>query len=78
MQWLIGIMEVWSRRRLDYGGGKVEGVEQVVQALPTVAGHDGNCSLNYIFFGHFQSGYLLFFFPFFGIKSGYLLDLWSL
>ena len=50
MQWLIGIMEVWSRRRLDYGGGKVEGVEQVVQALPTVAGHDGNCSLNYIFF----------------------------
>ena len=65
MQWLIGIMEVWSHRRLDYGGGKVEGVEQVVQALPTVAGHDGNCSLNYIFFWAFPIYPIYFFFPLF-------------
>ena len=65
MQWLIGIMEVWSRWRLDYGGGKVKGVEQVVQALPTVAGHDGNCSLIYIFFWAFSIWVFTFFFSLF-------------
>ena len=36
MRRLIGATEVWSRRWLDCGGGKVERVEQVVQALPIV------------------------------------------
>ncbi|KAM4114759.1 hypothetical protein ACJW30_04G093700 [Castanea mollissima] len=36
MRRLIGATEVWSRRWLDCGGGKVERVEQLVQALPIV------------------------------------------